>query len=122
MTMINGEQQNAFNVVAKEVYQISADHGFHDGETASEVTPERMGMFCANLHGEVSELWESCRRGTLHKQCDKDVPLSEASEELADIIIRAMDTAVALRVNIGVAIALKSRYNESRAHKHGKNC
>lgn len=120
--MIDGQKQDALNQVAGEVYRIAADHGFHEGEVAGMVSNERMAMFCANLHGEASELWESCRRGGLHKDCDKDVPLSQASEELADIIIRAMDTAVALGVDIGRAIALKSRYNESRAYKHGKTC
>ena len=120
--MINGHTQEELNRVAGEVYRIAREHGFHDGEVAGVVSNERMAMFCANLHGEVSELWESCRRDSLHKQCDKDVALSQASEELADIIIRAMDTAVALGVDIGRAIALKSRYNESRAYKHGKTC
>jgi hypothetical protein len=54
-------------------------------------------------------------------ECDKATSdrLTCAEEELADIIIRAMDTAVALGVDIGRAIEIKSRYNESRAYRHG---
>lgn len=119
---MNEDLRNALNVVANEVYRIAKEHGFHEGETAGEVGPERMAIFCSNLHGEVSELWESVRRGSLRKQCDKNCPLSEAAEELADIIIRAMDTAVSLGVDVGRAVMLKSHYNKSRAYKHGKNC
>lgn len=45
--------------------------------------------------------------------------LTCAEEELADIIIRAMDTAKRLGVNIGRAIAVKHAFNATRPHRHG---
>jgi len=40
-------------------------------------------------------------------------------EELADIIIRALDTAAAMGLRIGDAIKAKHEYNLTRSHKHG---
>jgi NTP pyrophosphatase (non-canonical NTP hydrolase) len=84
------------------------DYGFHKDETIGEVNKERMAIFCANLHGEVSELWEATRKDTLNKLCDKTNDMTNAEEELADIVIRAFDSAVTLGISIGTAIKKKS--------------
>lgn len=123
------EEVLAINSVAREVFQIAVDHGFHDKDVLiivptacehGEVGVDRMGAFCSNLHGEVSELWEATRHGTLRAPCNKGIPLTNAEEELADIVIRAMDTAVTLGIDLGRAIQIKSGYNESREFMHGK--
>lgn len=115
---------NVIDRLAARMYRGAADHGFHEGEAIGPdaITTERMGLFCANLHGEVSELWEACRKGVLHNECDKGISLTNAEEELADIVIRAMDTAHALGISLGGAVAKKSKYNEGRPYKHGKRC
>ena len=41
-------------------------------------------------------------------------------EELADIVIRAMDTAVVLGIDLGEAIARKSEYNRQRPFRNGE--
>lgn len=105
----------AINEIAKEVYRVAADHGFHENDSR----PGRFGEFIANLHGEVSELWEAHRKGHLNDPCDKPVDLTCAGEELADIIIRALDTAATIGVDIGEAIRVKSAYNETRTYRHG---
>jgi NTP pyrophosphatase (non-canonical NTP hydrolase) len=111
----------AINQVSAEVYKIAADHGFHPDAVTEATDLGRLAKFCANLHGEISELWEAARKGTLFKSCDKDgCPLTCAEEELADIIIRAMDTAIALDIDLGMAICTKSLYNKTRPHMHGK--
>jgi len=102
------------NEGASEVWKIADDHGFHD-ENVNTAPP----MWCANLHGEVSELWEAYRKGNLNEPCDKQIPLTCAEEELADIIIRAMDNAVQLGINIEHAVEVKSAYNKTRAFRHG---
>ena len=58
--------------------------------------------------------------GNLLNQCDKEVRLTCGQEELADIVIRALDCAHTLGMDIGRAIALKNAYNERREHMHGK--
>jgi NTP pyrophosphatase (non-canonical NTP hydrolase) len=109
----------AINAVVEEMYLIARDHGFHDRDDSS-ITTDRMASFCSNLHGEVSEIWESTRKGALDKPCDKPILLTQADEELADIVIRVMDTAQALHIDLGRAIALKSGYNRTRPFMHGK--
>jgi NTP pyrophosphatase (non-canonical NTP hydrolase) len=88
---------------------------------------EKLGTWCMNLHTEVSELWESYRNGELFLPCDKAdkmiqlglKPLTNAEEELADIVIRAFDTAEALGIDIEAAVSAKHDYNMSRPLKHG---
>ena len=47
-------------------------------------------------------------------------PLSCAEEELADIIIRCLDNARRLNINILMAIQSKHAYNQTRQRMHGK--
>lgn len=87
-----------------------------------------MAVTVANLHGEVSELWEAYRSGSLHKLCDKAEkmgkiglePLTSIEEELADIIIRALDAVHEYNIDIAKALVSKDSYNQTRPHKHGK--
>lgn len=106
------------NLIAEEVYKNACDKGFHDIED-KETAVQKMARHTANLHGEVSELWEAARKGNLLDRCDKDIILNCLQEELADIVIRAMDTASVFGVNIGNAVKLKHEYNKTRPHKHG---
>lgn len=84
-------------------------------------------VYAANEHGEVSELWEAFRNGTLHQPCDKAhkmealglPPLTCAEEEIADILIRALDTAHAFGVDVAKAVAVKHAFNRTRPALHG---
>lgn len=115
------------DLLSDQVYQNAIVKGFHEaGKNENDV--QRLARYTANLHGEVSELWEAARRGTLDDPCDKDatVPflggtrqLTCAEEELADIVIRAMDTARALGIRIGECVKAKHEYNLGRPHMHG---
>ena len=105
--------------IAEEMYRIADDHGFHTRDAVGEV-PSDFGRFVANLHGETSELWEAYRKGHLHDKCDKPgCDLTCAEEELADIVIRAMDTAVQLGISLGRAVLDKAEYNKTRSYQHG---
>lgn len=73
----------------------------------------------ANIHGETSELWEAARKGQLHEPCDKDCGLTCLEEEMADIIIRVLDSAGHMNVDIERAVNLKRAYNDNRPHRHG---
>jgi NTP pyrophosphatase (non-canonical NTP hydrolase) len=118
--IIDDIESASLSTVAGKVFRIAKEHGFHDGDEAGKVSLDRIAKFCANLHGEVSELWEAARKGHLFDKCDKQVRLNCAEEELADIVIRAFDTAHTLGLDIGRAVAVKSAYNEERIHMHGK--
>ena len=93
--------------------------------------PESRGEFVtrtvANLHGEVSELWEAYRNGTLDHLCDKASKMNEkgitaltcAEEEMADVLIRVLDACVFLGINIAKAVAAKHAFNATRDERHG---
>lgn len=109
------------NDFADEIYQGAKEHGFHD-----ELEPD-VPRYIANLHGEISEIWEAYRKSSLNKLCDKSdkmkelglEPLTCAEEEIADILIRTLDTAKSLGVDIEKALINKHKYNQSRSYKHG---
>ncbi len=109
------------NDLAKKCYIATKARGFHQSEV-------KIGDFCSNLHGEVSELWEAYRKDLLDKPCDKadkmieagiNPPLTCAEEELADILIRVLDTAVTLGVDMDRAVECKEKYNATRSFRHG---
>lgn len=87
----------------------------------------RAAVCTANQHGESSEFWEAFRRGQLHEPCDKGekmtlmgLPvLSNAEEEIADEIIRAIDKADVHGVDVAKAVAVKMAYNAGRPFRHG---
>ena len=113
--------------LSERVYQNAVFKGFHEaGKSETEI--QRFARYTANLHGEVSELWEAARRGQLDEPCDKEAfvpfiggtrPLTCAEEELADILIRVLDTARAQGIRIGECVKAKHGYNQSRPHMHG---
>lgn len=90
-------------------------------------TALRAAVFSANQHGEASEFWEAARKGALHKACDKaekmtamGLPtLTNAEEEIADEIIRALDKAQFFGVDPAKAVAVKHAFNTGRPFRHG---
>lgn len=118
--LINGN----INKIADDAYQIYKEHGFLKKGMTEDAYVEKM---CNNLHDEVSELHEAWRNNKLRELCDKSdkmkslgiEPLTCLEEELADIIIRALQDSRWLGIDILRAIKLKSDYNRTREYKHG---
>ena len=106
-------ESTSLNRLRDKAYQNAVSKGFYDKGKPT------IGDYCANLHGEVSELWEAHRNGLLDAQCDKAAHLTCLEEELADILIRCFDMAGALDVDLDSAVAEKMRYNATRSYRHG---
>lgn len=72
------------------------------------------------ITSEIGEAIEAVREGKLAPQCD---PFSAKPEglpsELSDIIIRTLDLADQLGVDLTAALMEKHSYNLGRAHRHG---
>lgn len=114
----------SLNAWAEAFHKNSVKHGFWDKypDLASRISsiPEKIAL----IHSEASEALEDYRNfgehldfRTLHYDTSMK-PIGFASE-LADIVIRTMELANALGIDIGRAIAEKHAYNKTRPFKHG---
>jgi len=96
---------------SKYINEWAHKKGFHDND-------REMGTAIALMHSELSEALEAHREG-IHEST-KIEGFSELEEELADTMIRIMDTAGEHNLDVGGAIVAKMRVNEDRPQKHGK--
>lgn len=86
----------------RSIWQVAKDHGWH----TSEPNPIKELLL---IHSEVSEACEALRKGDM----------DNFAEELADIVIRAFDTAEDNGIDIVKAIWDKCRKNIDRPYRHG---
>lgn len=100
-----------FQELQKEIHQNAIDHGWWDGEPN---IPEKLAL----IHSEVSEALEDYRDGAMDEWRDGDKPVG-FPVELADIVIRCMDLAGYLGIELFEVIQEKHRYNRTRTYRHG---
>lgn len=70
------------------------------------------------IHQELSEATEALRRN--NPPDDKLSSYSSFTVELADVVIRVMDLAGGMGIDLAGAIVDKHAYNLTRQYKHGK--
>lgn len=102
---------DSIELISEIIYNITDSKGFHrqDRKFAEEI---------ALMHSELSEALEADR---INNPESKKIPgFSQVEEELADVIIRILDSAKSRDYNIGEAIIAKLQYNSMREYKHGK--
>lgn len=97
---------------------------YHDPETGEE-KPRDFGTVIALMHSELSEALEADRQGLN----DDKLPHRDGREvEFGDLILRVLDTAEHLGLDVGAAAIEKNRYNlkrvdhdpKTRSQKGGK--
>lgn len=129
------EQLDLLRQLMKEITVTSTSKGFREPPPGvpQEVWESpgmkvaRAAVFTANQHGEASEFWEAARKGSLDEPCDKAMKmaamglptLTNAEEEVADEIIRALDKAEYFGVDPAKAVAVKMAFNRGRPFRHG---
>ena len=103
------------NQLAKKVHALAVEKGWWEGERS-------VSEQIANFHDEISEAWQEYRNGN-HPTFTYYNPGSEKPEgfpiEMADLIIRVLDTCAAYNIDIEAAIRLKHEFNKTREWRHG---
>jgi len=116
----------SLNTYAEEIYAANKAKGFWpENRNLAEVI--------ALIHSELSEMLEFLRKQRPTEpffNTEKDLWMETPNgkkrrmygveEELADTIIRCLDLAGSMNMNIEQAIEKKLEYNVNRPHKHGK--
>lgn len=125
----------------QQVHALAVSKGWWDDSidpdwgTRGEPDHDRIAVALALVHSEVSEALEEVRgdnlgtywmvgRSDATRFDDRDeAPAGAKPEglpiELADVIIRVLDLAGALGIDMEQAIADKAAYNATRTHRHG---
>jgi NTP pyrophosphatase (non-canonical NTP hydrolase) len=119
--------------VQKKCGDLADEKGFWDKGT-SHNTPATQLM---NMVGELSEAWEEMRKGhdiperyytdPFGKVTPHDIdPITGVvnkpegvPSEMADTVVRIMDTCQHYGLDLAELIAEKLRYNKTRCHRHG---
>ena len=98
-----------FQSLQQDVHQLAKDKGWYERER-NELE------LIALIHNELGEATEAIREGSMSP---KILGYKGVEEELADTIIRIMDMAGYLGLDIAGAIIDKHEYNKSRTYRHG---
>lgn len=118
----------------EQAYKTSASKGWHEHPMCAkrgvkahgaQKPPEGVnhyivGTKVALIHAEVSEAMECVRENDWLPRIDEETGKPEGfAIEMADAVIRIMDTMESLGLSLEQAIRIKMEYNRSRPHKHG---
>ena len=127
-------KETPLDVMQKLVHESSKAHGWYTCQDClgneggycqsckgTRVVIRNIPEMLALIHSEVSEALEDYRnqRLPLDQYTMHDDKPEGFGVELADIVIRVMDLAEYLSIDLAEMIVLKYRYQLTRPHRHG---
>ena len=96
----------------EEIHQNAKEHGWWD-------EPRTFGDVLALCHSELSEALESFRNGELFFWIGEGGKPEGVGVELADCIIRILDYAGHVDIDMDELVRKKHEYNKTRPYRHG---
>lgn len=102
----------------KRAHTLALEKGFYDGELGEKTTLRIVSMLTL-FHSEISEAVECVRHNQMVTTIEPDGKPTGLPSELADIILRVLDTAEWLGIDLEHEMSIKHEYNRTRPHKHG---
>lgn len=117
---------NVLNLWRDRVHALAVEKGWWsndgDGYDGPTFVPEKLAL----IHSEVSEALEDYREGRFWMEPAYTQALDSVAGkphgfavELADVIIRVLDLAGKLGIDMDRVVREKHEYNATRAHRHG---
>lgn len=120
-TQFNDVERNAYYGITAAQYlahKTALDAGWYRDPKTGENIERNFGEVVALMHSELSEALEADRKGLK----DDKLPHRDGREvEFADLILRVLDTAAALNLDVAGAIVEKNRYNKHRSDHRLEN-
>lgn len=96
---------------AELVHRTANNAGWYHDPVTGKPKERNIGEVIALMHSELSEALEAVRRDAMD---DKLPHFQGITVEFADCIIRILDTAEALGLDVAAALIEKNRYNMQR--------
>lgn len=111
MTNLEFQAWSGLKKVQQLAHETATNAGWYINLETGEEIKRNFGEVIALMHSELSEALEADRKGAM----DDKLPHRDGREvEFADCIIRILDTAAALGLDVAGAIIEKNRYNRNR--------
>lgn len=104
---------SSLSEMAEEVYAVNQANGWFEDERS-------FGDDIALITTEIGEAFEAYRHWKFNDVTDPRIGKPEGvGSELADILIRLLDTAYRRGINLDHEYRRKLEYNKTRGYKHG---
>lgn len=101
----------------QRIHALNVSKGWWAGIDPTSIDVQLSKMML--IVSEVAEACEAARDGDIALRLDNGGKPEGVASELADVVIRTLDLAHVLGIDLGTAIAVKHRYNRTRKHRHG---